>query len=410
VAKKPSPLLPIFLIVLIDVLGLTIVLPLLPFYAEAYGASPQTVGLLTTVFALCQLVSGPLLGALSDRTGRKPLLLVSQAGTLVGFIMLAMATSLPMVFLSRVIDGVTAGNLSLAQAYVSDVTRPEDRSKSFALIGIAFGIGFFVGPATSAMLGKHSIQAPIYVACALSALSILATTFLLPANPPRPEGEAEGPPSPGGKRLGLLQWGGYVTYMKRPVLGGLLLQFFLFQFGFSTFTSGFSLFAERRFTWDGHAFGVREVGFLFAYAGFLGIVLQGGLIGRLVKRLGEPALTTAGFVTMMAGYLLLGLAHDWRWLLGITAISSFGTGVLRPVLTSMVSQSVPRSEQGMVLGLAQSLTSLAAILAPILGGFLIEQRELLGWAVVAAASGGLGLLAVRWGSGAFSAAVRPTPG
>ena len=181
---KKSPLLPIFLIVAVDVLGLTLILPLLPFYAEKMGATPTEVGLLVAVYAACQLVAGPLLGQMSDRTGRKPLLLVSQFGTLIGFLILAYAHVLWVVFVSRIIDGITAGNLSLAQAYIADVTEPENRTKSFAVIGVSFGIGFLIGPAISGYLSTFGYQYPIFAAAALSATSILATYFLLPSVTP----------------------------------------------------------------------------------------------------------------------------------------------------------------------------------------------------------------------------------
>src|SRR5580693_4355995 len=169
-ASNRSPLLPIFLIVLVDVLGMTIILPLLPFYAEHFGASALQVGLLVSTYALCQLVAGPVLGQWSDRMGRrKPLLIVSQLGTFAGFLILASAHSLWVVFLSRVIDGLTAGNLSLAQAYIADVTEPEHRAKSFGIIGIAFGIGFLIGPATSGFLSQYGYTYPILAAAALSA-------------------------------------------------------------------------------------------------------------------------------------------------------------------------------------------------------------------------------------------------
>src|SRR6266480_2994437 len=187
--RRGSPLLPIFLIVMVDVLGLTILLPLLPFYAEHFGASPTVVGLLVSTYAICQLVAGPVLGQISDRVGRKPVLLVSQIGTFVGFLVLAFAPNLFVVFLARVIDGVTAGNLSIAQAYIADVTRPKERSRAFAVIGIAFGIGFLIGPGASGYLTTHfGFHVPILCAAALSLLSILGTTFLLPAIPPHPEG------------------------------------------------------------------------------------------------------------------------------------------------------------------------------------------------------------------------------
>jgi MFS family permease len=401
-----SPLLPIFLIVVVDVLGLTIILPLLPFYAEHYGATPFVVGFLSSSYAVCQLVSGPLLGRLSDRMGRKPLLLVSQAGTLVGFLILAGANSLWMLFLGRIMDGATAGNLSLAQAYISDVTAPKDRAKAFALIGIAFGIGFLLGPALSGYLAGFGYQYPCLAAAALSATSIMATALLLPANPVRPEGTpapeaAEAPAGPGGQRLSLLAWGTYAQYFQRPVLAGLLGQFTAYCFAFAMFTQGFSLFAERRFTWRGQPFTAREVGYCFAYVGFLGIILQGGLIGRLVKRFGEPALIVAGFISLVVGYTLLGATYTVPMLLGVATISSFGNGVLRPTLTSLITQSVGRSEQGVVLGLNQSLNSVCQILAPPLAGWLITHELLGPWAWVAAAIGALGLLLARSGSSAF---------
>ncbi|MBI3758192.1 MAG: MFS transporter, partial [Deltaproteobacteria bacterium] len=289
-------MLPIFLIVMVDVLGLTIILPLLPFYAERLGASPTAVGLLVSTYAACQLIAGPVLGQISDRVGRRPLLLVSQLGTFAGFLVLAYAQTLWVVFLARVIDGLTAGNLSLAQAYISDVTRPEERAKSFGVIGVAFGIGFLIGPAISGFLSTYSYQYPIFAAAALSATSILATYFLLPSAPVKPDtGNEQGPAPPAGRRLRVLDWGSYATFFKQPVLALLLWQFFAFAFAFAIFLSGFALFAERRYTWAGHAFGPKEVGYVFAYVGFLGIILQGGLIGRLVRRFGEEKLVSTGF-------------------------------------------------------------------------------------------------------------------
>ncbi len=177
---KRSPLVSIFLIILVDILGLTIILPLLPFYAESLGATPFVVGLLISTYAACQLVAGPILGQISDRIGRKPVLLISQCGTFAGFILLALSHSIGLVFLSRIIDGLTAGNFSVAQAYIADVTVESKRTQSFALIGIAFGIGFLIGPAISGFLAGYSYTYPILLAAGLSATSILATTFMLP--------------------------------------------------------------------------------------------------------------------------------------------------------------------------------------------------------------------------------------
>ena len=402
--RTRSPLLPIFLIVLVDIFGFTLVIPLLAIYAERFSATAMQATLLVSVFAACQLVSGPLLGRVSDRVGRKPMLLVSQFGTLLGFILLARSTSLWMLYVARIIDGVTAGNLSLAQAYISDNTEPKDRSKSFAVIGIAFGTGFFIGPFVTGYLVKYGLSAPIYLACGLSLTSILCTAFLLPGErPPQKVDDADADAGPGGKRLAILDWGAYAEYFRRPVLGGLLLQFFFYVLAFSTFTSGFALFAERTFQWKGVPFGPREIGFLFAYAGFLGIVLQGGFIGRLVKRCGDAALVSAGFATLVVSYIALGLVHSVGALVAVATISSFGNGVCRPTLTSLVSQKAGAHEQGTVLGLNQSLSSVAAIIAPALGGFLIGRGFLGPWAWVAAVAALGGLVAARWGSARMAA-------
>lgn len=383
---RQSPLLPIFLIVMVDVLGLTIILPLLPFYAERLGASPTVVGLLVSTYAACQLIAGPVLGQISDRMGRRPLLLVSQMGTFIGFLILAWAGTLWVVFLSRVIDGLTAGNLSLAQAYISDVTKPEDRAKAFGVIGVAFGIGFLIGPAISGFLSTYSYQYPIFAAAALSLTSILSTYFLLPGAPVIAEAEKrDGPPLPAGRRLRVLDWGNYATYFKRPALAQLLWEFFAFAFSFAIFMSGFALFAERRFTWNGHPFGVKEVGYIFAYVGFLGIILQGGLIGRLVKRFGETKLVSAGFISATVGFALIGFMYHLPGLLVASTLASFGTGVLRPALTSLITQHAGREEQGIVLGLTQSLMSIAQIIAPVIGGYMIDRELLTTWAITGAA-------------------------
>jgi DHA1 family tetracycline resistance protein-like MFS transporter len=399
---RPSPLLAIFLIVAVDVLGLTIMIPLLPFYAEKMGASATQVGWLIGVYAACQLVSGPLLGRLSDRTGRKPLLLVSQAGTLLGFLILAFAPSLSIVFLSRVIDGATAGNLSLAQAYISDVTRPEERAKSFGIIGIAFGLGFLVGPAISGFLAKFDYRDPIFAAAALSATSILATYLLLPAV------ETRGEPvqGPGGRRLSILQWSEYARYFREPLLASRLFEFFAFAFSFAMFTAGFPLFAERRLTYHGAPFGPEQVGYAWAYAGFLGIFLQGPALGKLVRRFGESKLNRIGFAAYAAGYLALALCYSIPALIVATTITSLG-GLVRPTLTSLITQAAPREEQGVVLGLTQSLTSIAMIVAPPLAGFMIEHGVLSGWAITAALVAAAGL-AIASGWTTKSAANDPT--
>ena len=372
-----------FLIVLVDVFGLTLVLPLLAIYAERFGATPLEASLLVSVFAAFQLVSGPILGAISDRVGRKPMLLLSQLGTLIGFIVMAKAQALWMVFLGRVIDGATAGNLSLAQAYISDHTPPEGRAKAFALIGIAFGVGFFIGPFLSGTLSQHGLEAPIWLAAALSLTSILTTALLLPGGKPPPP-SADHDVGPGGKRPSVFAPSTYSAFFGRPILGGLLLQFFFFSFAFSTFTSGFALFSERSFSVDGKPFTTKEIGYVFAYVGFLGILLQGGIVGRLVKRYGEGPLVGLGFLSASIGYLLLSQTQTIPALIGVATVLSFGNAVIRPCLSSLISRSAARHEQGTALGLSQSLGSVATIIAPAIGGALITASHLSLWAGVAA--------------------------
>ena len=383
VTSRSAPLLPVFLIVLVDVFGMTLVIPLLAIYAESFGATPLQATLLVSVFAVCMLLSGPLIGHASDRHGRKPLLLISQIGTFIGFIVLARATSLWMIYLSRVIDGATAGNLSIAQAYIADNTLPEHRAKAFGLIGIAFGLGFFIGPALTGFLaGHYGNTAPIYLAAAMSATSILATATLLKSGAPARTQAVRWAP---------FDWNTYAQYFARPALRPLLLQFLFFMLSFSTFISGFALFAERRFEWNGRPFGPREIGYVFGFVGFLGIILQGLLIGRLVKRFGEVTLAAAGFASLVLGYLTLGLATAVSLLLIVAVVSGFGNGVLRPALTSLITHQAAQHEQGVVLGITQSLSSIAAIAAPIIAGMLIERQMLTQWAWVSAAMAAGGL-------------------
>jgi MFS family permease len=383
---RSSPLLPIFLIVAVDVLGLTIMIPLLPFYAEKLGASAFEVGLLISAYALCQLFSGPLLGRLSDHTGRKPMLLISQAGTLIGFIITAFAPSLAVLLLARAIDGATAGNLSLAQAYISDITRPQDRSKSFGIIGIAFGLGFLIGPAISGFLAAYDYRYPIFAAAALSASSILATYTLLPAAKP-----AAGASGPGGKRLALFEWAAYVGYFRRPALAPRLWEFLAFAFSFAMFTSGLALFCQARLTWNGVPFGPVQVGYAWAAAGLLGIFLQGPALGKLVKKFGDQSLNKAGFAGYVAGYAVLAFCHSIAMLGLATVVTSIG-GFVRPTLTSMITQAAPSDEQGVVLGLTQSISSVSQIAGPALTGLLIQANILTGWALTVSAVALIGLL------------------
>jgi MFS family permease len=373
-------LVPIFLIVAVDVLGMTMILPLLPFYAERFRASPSTIGLLVATFAACQLISGPLLGALSDRVGRRPLLVVSQLGTLGGFVLLSRAGSIRTLFAARALDGITAGNLSLAQAYIADVTAPRERARAFSLVGVAFGLGFLIGPALAAHLARYNELYPIYAAEGLSACSLLGTLLLLPRSTAKTSARAN---------ANTVRT--FSNAARDPALANLLLQLFAFQFAFALFTSGFALFAERRVAWRGRPIGPSEVGWLLAYAGLLGIALQSGVVAWLARRLGDARLARAGFVVLAGGYALLGAATSVPALAGALTLASLGAGALRPTLTGGISRRAAGA-QGAALGLAQSLASLAQVVAPLVAGALIGRGALSGWALVAATAALAGLL------------------
>ncbi|KXK52278.1 MAG: MFS transporter [Chlorobi bacterium] len=358
----------IFLVVAVDVLGLTIVIPLLPFYAEEFGASPIVVGLLFASFAVCQFLAGPILGRISDRIGRRPTLIFSQIGTFIGFLVLGFANSLFLLFIARIIDGVTAGNLSIAQAYISDVTKPEERTKAFGFIGIAFGLGFLIGPAMSGFLSDFGHSVPAFAAAGLSLTSIICTIVLLPSTPVAPS------PSPRKGRLS-----GFSEYLRRPATRRSLLEFFAFALAFALLIGGLAMFLERQF-----GFKARETGYLFAFSGLMGAIVQGGLVGRLATAWGEVKLSTVGFFAMAISYIPMGFIHDWRLFLIGVVVGGFGSSVTRPALTTLLTKSVGPHEQGEALGVSQSLNSIAQIIGPILAGVLIEQGQLVWYGIVAA--------------------------
>lgn len=359
---------PILLIVFVDVLGLTVVIPLLPFYAQGFGATPAIVGLLISTYAIGALFAGPALGRASDRWGRKPVLIVSQLGSLGGFVLLACAPSLTWLFVARALDGITAGNLIAARAYLSDVTPPAQRSAAFGLIAAAFGLGYLVGPAGSALLATWSHTAPLWAAAALATLTLLCTVFLLPA---RPVAASIPTPMPLREVLAL------------PGLWPRLLQWLAFALAFSLFTSGFALFCERRLHHGGQPFGPTQVGWLLTYLGALGLVAQLALLRPLVARFGEAHLVSASLLMGGVGHLILAVSHSLFPLLLALALSGLGSSLLRPALLGLMSQAVPPTRQGVVFGVTQSLQSLAMIAAPLAAGLLIEWGRLSTWALSA---------------------------
>ena len=268
---KRSPLIVIFTTVFIDLVGFGIVIPVLPFYAEGtiFNATPRTVGLLFASYSVMQLIFSPILGGLSDKYGRRPVLFLSIIGTGIGFLILGLANTLWMLFAGRILDGITGGNISTAQAYIADITTSEDRAKGMGLIGAAFGLGFIFGPAIGGILSRWGIHVPFFFAAGLCFANAVLLYFTL-----RETVTADHPAKHSatrGRGLGQL-----VRSLKQPRLGFVLTIYFLFIVAFSIMTTAFSLYTMFRFGYD-----AQHTGYLFAYVGLIAVVIQGGLIGRL---------------------------------------------------------------------------------------------------------------------------------
>jgi DHA1 family tetracycline resistance protein-like MFS transporter len=361
---KRSPLLVIFITVFIDLVGFGIVIPVLPFYAEGtkFGATPREVGLLFASYSVMQLIFAPVLGRLSDKYGRRPVLLISLLGTSLGFLILGFASTLWMLFLGRIIDGISGGNISTAQAYIADVTTKENRAKGMGLIGAAFGLGFVFGPAIGGVLSRWGINVPFLFAGTLAFANVILLYFTLP--------ETVTPDHPArASAAGGRGWGQLIASLKNPRLGFVLTIYFLSIVAFSIMTAVFSLFMMFRLGYD--AF---HNGWVFAYVGIISAIIQGGLIGRLVKRFGEPALVIIGSLLFSASLFaspFIGPAIGLMGILLTGAVSSIGNALNAPSLSSLASKSAGASEQGGVLGAMQSVASLARAVGPSLAAFLI---------------------------------------
>ena len=361
---KRSPLLVIFITVFIDLVGFGIVIPVLPFYAEGtkFGATPSQVGLLFASYSVLQLIFSPVLGRLSDKYGRRPVLLISLLGTSLGFLVLGFATTLWMLFLGRIIDGISGGNISTAQAYVADVTTEENRAKGMGLIGAAFGLGFVFGPAIGGILSRWGINVPFLFAGGLAFANAILLYFTLP--------ETVTPDHPA--RVSAASgrgWAQLIASLKNRRLGFVLTIYFLSIVAFSIMTAVFSLFLLFRLGYDPW-----HSGWIFAFVGIISATIQGGLIGKLVKRFGEPALVITGALLFAASLIItpfiqssIGIAG----ILGMCALSAIGQALMAPSLTSIGSKTASAKDQGSVLGVMQSVASLARAVGPTLAAALI---------------------------------------
>lgn len=359
---KNKALFSIFLIVFIDMLGFGLILPLLPYYAETFGASDAVIGLLVASYAAAQLAGAPLLGRFSDRFGRRPVLLVSLFGTLVGFLLLGFARTLWLLFAARILDGLTGGNISVAQAYISDVTDAKNRVRGLGLIGAAFGLGFIIGPASGGLLSQWGYAVPAFAAAGLVTINLLLVALWLPESL-TPEKRASMPEKTPAVTLSAL-----LAALKRPFTGPLLITRFFFGLAFAIFQTIFALYALRRFN-----LGARETGFILTYVGILSVIVQGGLVGRLSQRFRDDLLIFAGVGIMALSLLGWALTPSVMVLLIVLAPTAFAGGVLNTVLSSALTKAVEPQEIGGILGLSTSIESATRVIAPTLGGLLLEQ-------------------------------------
>ena len=358
------PLITIFVTVFIDLIGFGMVIPILPLYAETapFFATPFEIGMLFAIYSWMQFFFAPILGRLSDIYGRRPILVISLFGSAVGYFVLGIANTLLLVFVGRIVSGVTGGNISTAQAYIADVTSKENRAKGMGLFGAAFGLGFILGPAIAGILSKFGVAVPFYFAAGLSLVNTIAVYLLLP------ESVRKGVEKP--ERMGHIAE--FLETLRHPEIGVVNLIYFLLITAFSIMTYAIVLYTSFTF-----GYSAEQNGYFFAYVGFMAIIGQGVLFNRLVGRFGESNLTAVGCIMMALGLFAVPFVGPERGgLVGLligSALLSFGNAFASPALTSLVSKLSHEHEQGKSLGIMQSSASLARAIGPTIGGFLLNN-------------------------------------
>jgi len=395
--RKPS-LLVIFLIVFIDLIGFGIVLPLIPIYCRDFGASGWLIGLIIASYSVMQFVFAPIWGRLSDRVGRRPLLLLSLAGGTLSYCGFAVgsaqtgAVALGVLLITRMVAGICAANITVAQAYIADITPPEKRSKGMGIIGMAFGLGFTFGPAIGSFSVKQlGITGPGWVAAGFCLVSFVMALTILP--------ESRKPQSaPAAARPRFQQW---KHTLARPYMGLLIGIFFMATFGFTCFETTLGLLLGDNFKLDRHANDdAATIGYLFTFCGLIGAAIQGGSIGRLVKLFGEPKLIAVSLylnAVSLAWLPFISGAGFMPWLTLLTALAliSIGSSLTRPPVFGLISRLTDADEQGETIGVAQSASSLARIVGPIFAGAAYQFAPALPYLVCAVVVLVTGLVA--WG-------------
>jgi len=374
-----APVLPIlFVTVFIDLVGFGIIVPFLAYYVESFGARAAVVGLLMSSYSLAQFVFAPMWGRISDRVGRRPILLVGLLGSVAGFTLFALAGTLSLLFLARVLMGIFGATIPTAQAAVADVTAPQDRARGMGLIGAAIGLGFILGPALGGLLSnlsgafplplfqRNPYALPCLASAALAAVNLVAAAFFLPESlPPERRG--------GGTAERLSRFDRLLRSLTDPRLRVLVVVYFLFMLGFTMMEATLTLFIERRIGGGNHAHLVRRVGYLFGFIGIIQVGLQGGLVGRLARRFGERNLLLTGCSITGLSLAALPAVSSWTGIYACSFGLACGLGLSQPSIASLISRAAPPDMQGGALGISQSAASLARVVGPAVGGALFQQ-------------------------------------
>jgi DHA1 family tetracycline resistance protein-like MFS transporter len=350
--RLPGALVPIYGTTLADVLGYTLMIPLLPDLAAQYHASYFTAGSLISVPAFCSMFSSPFWGRVSDRIGRKSIILISLGVTLVGYVMMALANALIWIFIARIISGLGAGNISAAQSYIADVTNERQRDEAYALYGVIFGFAFIIGPVASAFLMRHGVQFPFYVAALLEAFNIAFAAALLPAKVGRHEGGVE--------------ISKIVHAALQPKIESVLMRQFLFIFGVVFFLGGFALYLRAALD-----VGISRVAGLLAGAGIAGAIVQVVLVSPLARRFGEPFTARIGFIALLVAYGFLYWVRNFFAFVLVLGVWAIGAAMVEPSIMALLSLRIPARQRGALMGVGDSLNSIALIIAPAASGAII---------------------------------------
>ncbi len=352
-----------FFIVFLDMLGASILIPVVPYIVRVYRPDAMTVGWLSLSYSAAQFLATPVLGAFSDRVGRRPVLLISILGSAFGYFLFGWAGSLWVLFASRILDGFTGGNISTAQAYIADRSKPEDRAKNFGMIGAAFGLGFILGPAFGGALSKISLQAPAYAAGIVSVITFLTALFFLPESLPPEKRQAV----PFALRQ-LNPLGHIVGPLKRPVLRWLLPGYFALAFAMSGLTSNFAVYTLNRY-----GLTASQNALILVWLGVVSVVIQGFVVRKMLPRVGENRLASEALILSVVGYAALAWSPAAWWLFPAIGIIAVGNGLGGPAMQGLLSRQAAAHEQGTLLGVSASLSSLARVGGPLFAGAAFDH-------------------------------------